>query len=319
MHSKLMPWDFYKVHPQLVSADFTGALTFFGLDPYLEVLYLKRMRSLFKEQQRPIGIIMGSEVTVDWVDENLVQVGLFSGNESYLILCADELSAAVVKKLTSSELSLDHKALILCSTKDKVMLEGLGKKIKAQMLRIESPPFWEQHKFLDYLCDEMSYPLPHKIQSYLLEALEPSAGPWLSAIQLLKLHRPEGGQSLRLELVKELIPADYLERFHLASLYGQKKPQFFSQLLELDLDFDQLREFFVFMQGHLLKMLDPSYALKKQRPTKYDRELMAQAKSWRAEQLRRSIHFFAECELLCKSRDELLKDKLRREYLRQIA
>lgn len=316
MHSKLMPWDFYKVHPQILSADFQGAATFYGLDPYIEVLYLKRLRQMFKDNQRELNILMGSELSVDWVEENLVQVGLFSGAQSYLVLCAEEMSSAVVKKLSSAECQLDQRALVLCSTKDKQMLENLGKKLKAQMFRIEAPPFWENHKFLDYLCDELSYPLPHKIQAYLLEALEPSAGALLSALQLLKLHRPEGGESLRLEFVKELVPSDFLERFRLASLYGQKKPQFFMELLNKDLDFSQLQEFFAFMQGHLLKMLDPSYALKKQRPSKYDRELIAQAKSWRADQLKRSIHYFAECELLCKSKDEALNDKLRREYLR---
>lgn len=316
---KLLPWDFYKVYPHLIAPDETGPVTFFGLDPYIETLYLKRLRALFKEHQRDLIVLMGSELTVDWVEENLIQVGLFSSTDSFLILCADEMSASVLKKLTSSELSLESKSVIFCSVKDKQMLESLGKKIKAKMFRIEPPPFWDNHKFLDYLCDEMDYPLAHKIQVYLLEALEPTAGPLLTAVQLLKLHRPDGAEKLRLEFVKELIPAVSLERFQLATLYGQRRPQFFPKLLDRDLSFDELREFFSFMQSHLLKMLDPSYALKKQRPSKYDRELMAHAKSWRADQLKRAVHFFAECELMCKSKDEGLKNKLRLEYLRQLA
>lgn len=318
MLSKLLPWDFYRIHPHILSADFEGVATFFGLDPYVEALYLKRLRGMLKSNHKDYQIVMGAEVSVDWVEENIIQVGLFSGLQSYIILSAEEMSAAVIKKLASSEYRLENRVLVLSSSKDKQMLESLGKKMKAQMYRIEPPPFWEHHKLLDYLCDECKYPIPMKVQNYLLEALEPNPGALLTAINLLKLHRPDGGETLKIDFVKELIPSEFLERFRLASLYGQKKPQFFKELLEKELAFAQLQEFFSFMQSHLLKMLDPSYMLKKQRPSKYDRELVAQAKGWRADQLKRSIHYFAECELLCKSKDESLFDKLRREYLRVI-
>ena len=103
----------------------------------------------------------------------------------------------------------------------------------------------------------------------------------------------------------------------MAEEFAQKKQTFFSELLRLELADKELIEFFRFMQGHLLKMLDTSYADKKNRLSKYDKALMAHSRLWKDSQLKRAIHHFSELELMAKRKDKTLQEKMRQNYLAQ--
>ena len=73
------------------------------------------------------------------------------------------------------------------------------------------------------------------------------------------------------------------------------------------------------MQGHLFKVLDPSYISKKSRSTKYDDQILNQSRSWDNDEVLKEIDFYTEVELLSKSRDENIKNVLRTYYLEKLA
>lgn len=314
MRSKLAPWEFVKVYPHLVNEEHTGILAFYSFDPYIEAFYLKRLRDFFRSKERELFIVLGSELTRNWAEENFGQVGLFSSQESYLVLCAEDMSEDVRKYLCESELSLDQRSLILSSWKSGEWIEKFSKKSKCDVLKIQAPAFWENEKLLEYISYEMDCPISFQIKNYLIEALGSEAGEYVEALKLLSLHMPKQGE-IELSTVRELIRPEHLDRFELAASFAQKKKGFFKKLLELELPEKELIEFFRFMQGHLLKMLDPSYADNKKRLTKYDKSLMAHAKLWKPDQLKKAIHHFSELELMAKRKERSLKEKMRQSYL----
>lgn len=316
MPSKWPVWELRKTRPDIVTAGHEGAVYFQAYDPYIEAFFTQRFREAFKRQDRELLVLLGSEISTDWVEENLFQVGLFSSHESYLILCVEELSEEVKKKMASAELSLTGRSLVLCSWKGGDPLDKMAKKMKAEVLKVQPPPFWEYDKLLDYLADEMSLPLSFPVKNYLLEALAPTCGEFLEAIKMIKLHADENGH-VDLAHVQELIRPGHLKRFELAESFAQKKKNFFDELLKLELEEKELIEFFRFMQGHLLKMLDTSYANKKSRLSKYDKALMAHSRLWKPDQLKRAIHHFSELELMAKRKEKALKEKMRQNYLAQ--
>lgn len=316
MPSKWPVWELRKTRPDIVSSAHEGALYFQAFDPYVEAFFTKRLRAAFRRNERELLILLGAEITSDWVEENLSQVGLFSSEESYLILCSEDLSEEVKKTIINAELDLKGRSLIFCSWKGSDSLEKMTKKMKAEALKVAPPPFWDYDKLLEYVADEMSYPLSYPVKNYLLEALAPSCSEFVEAVKTIKLHADENGH-IELEEVQELIRPGHLKRFELAESFAQKKKNFFDELLKLELEEKELIEFFRFMQGHLLKMLDTSYAYKKNRLSKYDKALMAHSKLWKSDQLKRAIHHFSELEMMAKRKEKALKEKMRQNYLAQ--
>lgn len=316
MPSKWPAWELRKARPDIVKTDQNGVVYFHAFDPYIEAFFTKRLRAAFRHSERELLILLGSELSSDWVEENLHQVGLFSSQESYLVLCAEEMSEEVKKTLSKAPLNLEQRALILCSWKGSESLDKLAKKIQADVVKVQSPPFWEYDKLLDYLADEMQMPLSFPIKSYLLEALAPTCDEFVEAIKMIKLHADEKGH-IELAAVQELVRPGHLKRFELAESFAQKKKSFFDELLKLELADKELIEFFRFMQGHLLKMLDTSYAEKKKRLSKYDKALMAHSRLWKPDQLKRAIHHFSELEMMAKKKEKTLKEKMRQNYLAQ--
>ena len=69
------------------------------------------------------------------------------------------------------------------------------------------------------------------------------------------------------------------------------------------------------MQGHLLKMADPSYISKKTRPSKYDKQIERQSLNWCKADLQQAMRLFGELQLDAKSKDPFLFQKLKNQYL----
>jgi hypothetical protein len=221
MPSKWPVWELRKTRPEIISTDHEGVLYFQASDPYIEAFFTQRLRQSLKNQNRELLILLGTEISSDWVEENLIQVGLFSSQESYLVLCAEDLTEDVKKMMTKSELSMNGRSLILCSWKGNESLDKMSKKMKAEVLKVQPPAFWEYDKLLDYLADEMQMPLSFPVKNYLQEALAPTCGEFVEAIKTIKLHADTDGH-IELAHVQELIRPGHLKRFELAEGFAQE-------------------------------------------------------------------------------------------------
>jgi hypothetical protein len=133
---------------------------------------------------------------------------------------------------------------------------------------------------------------------------------------LIKLNYPEA-QQIGLNEIKSLLTFEKLDQFNLASLLARKKNKdFYLKLMLLENDFEKMRGLFMFMQSHLIKMVDTSYLKQKTRLNQYDKDLQSTSKNWKTDELVKEIEKFNRWELLCKKKSTGLWNEIKQSYLR---
>ena len=80
-------------------------------------------------------------------------------------------------------------------------------------------------------------------------------------------------------------------------------------------DYEWLRALFSMMQGHLTKVLAPEELRQKAKLSKYDQSILVVSENWKRADILRYLKMFSELEILAKSSDQLLINKLRLETL----
>ena len=310
MHSKWRPWDFARNHSGVVG-DY-GVYAFFAYDPYIERLFLKKIPTE-RLAAGKFNVVMGAEITVEWLQNNFQTVSLFGNNESFLVLQSDELSTKVKTYLLENKLSLENRYLIFSASKDAKFLEQLAKKAEYHLLYVESPRHWEGDKLLSFLCHELKMVLPLEVQQYVLKSIPMEAGDYINTLKLTRLHFRD---QIDLRELQELIMPCKYDKFELASLFGsKKKAACILRLLRFGDDFKILEDFFNFISGHLFKLLDTTSLKKKSYLSKYDKELITFSKLWSEAEIKQEMRKLGEFQLCAKKRDVLLREKLRLYYL----
>ena len=316
MRSSFSPWDFIKSNPQVRPKSPEGIFAISSYDPYIEKIVIDRFsRSSFGEDLTPI---LGSDLTIEWIENNLLSLGLFGGGGSYLVLHAEGITSTVCDFMIEKSLAVQGGYLVLCFSKGGPLFETLSKKLPGEYIKINAPKFWEGRKLLDFLSGELRVRLPYNVSTYLLEAVNSEdCSELYHCLNLIKLHFDD--QNIDLERVKGIIATSKLDNFKFATLFGQKKfSSFWRELDSLDVTFDQLRIFFSFMEGHLYKMYDTSYAAKKGALSKYDQGIIALSKRWTTDELQFQIRQMAELEVMAKSKDVTLYQNIRLKYIQGI-
>lgn len=72
----------------------------------------------------------------------------------------------------------------------------------------------------------------------------------------------------------------------------------------------------MFMQGHLIKVMDPSYLAQKPRLTSYDKDIQSTSRLWKPNELLEAIAEFNHWEILSKRKESLLWSELKHAFLR---
>lgn len=317
MSSKWNPWDFFRSHSEVLprSEGNIWALSFF--DPFVEEIFKTRLRqSVHKE----IRLYLGSEIGADWWEGEWKTLDLFSSDCFYLIISAGDIpknTQAMILEDLKSQKSDDKSAkeICFCFSGTSTFFDQLAKLEAVNSHKIEAPKFWEWNKYLLFLAEQKNFPLNYETEQFLLDVLNPSGEDFSRALDQLKLTFGTPEKLTRSDLVK-LFQNEHVDFFKLASLYGSKQfSKFYEELLPFANDEELIRSLSSFLQSHLLKILDPSYTEAKNRLSKYDQEIVAHSKRWRARELMMSIRFFAGLEKLSKERSPLLGATLKQNYL----
>ncbi len=308
MSSSLFPWEFQQAYPNLLKKNEPGLYVFSCYDPYLERLFLSSIPASFLEGES-WKVLSGPELTVNWLDNNLATLDFFSTAQSYKVLMSEQMSAPVKEYLATKDIDWGERYFLLTFGKDDKYIDKLKK--KAKILKVKEPRFWEMGKLMKFLCEQTSVPLSYQIQNYLLEVVPNEPGPLLMALKKLALLAGDL-RSLTPKKVDEILGHERMDQFELARLWGEKKHKdLYKALLQHIHDRDGLMSFFRFLQGHIIKVCDPSYMQGKAKPSKYDRQIEVYARQWSQAQLRDELRFFGECEILAKSKSTDLTQQLR--------
>ncbi|WP_127714958.1 hypothetical protein [Halobacteriovorax sp. HLS] len=312
--SKWFPWDFLKSHPHTIDFNKKGFYAIQFCDEFVSHILMERLPSELTDSGNFFKV-SAADLTPDWFEEKFQTMSLFAQNESYLVIESQNLPAKTKTWLEENPLSLDDQFLIFSFPGTSKVYDSFAKKINGEFIKIEAPRFWENLLHLEFICAHFNLSLPMNVKNYLIQSLENTSYEFFQAASLLNLYFP-GGANIQLEYVQKLIRPNKLDHFSLASSFGSKnKSRFYKVLTASELDFDQLRSLFFFMQNHLFKLMDPSYCDGKSRLSKYDKEILSHSKAWSASELQKEMHIFGELELAAKSKSPLLKNRLRLEYL----
>jgi DNA polymerase III delta subunit len=254
-----------------------------------------------------------SEISVAWIEEEFQTLSLFGGGESFVIHQAQDMKSDVFEAIQSLELS--DRFLVLAFETENQTWKKLIKENRVPTLVIEAPRFWEINKLLDFVASYLRLPLSFESKNWILDSIENDLSSFYNTCTVLKLNYPES-REIKIDEVKSLFTLDRLDQFSMASSFARKKfDVFFDRLTQLEGDFEKMRQFFNFMQSHLIKMADTSYLGKKPRLTQYDKDLQGTAKLWSTDDLNREIRRFSSWEILSKKKDHSLWHELKKSYL----
>ncbi len=306
------PWEFYKVytHPFLGKGE--GLHLFSFPDSHLErVLFYRKYSS--HSTNRSFRLIHGQDLTVDWIEENWDGLDLFSNNDVFFVLLP-ELASDEVKKHLQNRASFS-KTIIMSFVEDREWFLEL-KKVASSATLVRAPKFWEGHQLLELLMLFYDLELNYEAEQFIIESLPLETGLLMAQLNLIKVHFPKEGQVLSQKDIESLVSRQKLDFFNLATHFGKKQlDQFYFKLVNFDGDFE---EFFRFIEGHLLKMYDPTYAQVKGRSSKYDKEIIDHARSWKKREILDHLLYFGDLVIRSKGQDASVLDSLRLRYLKSL-
>lgn len=305
MLSKWQSWDFIA---QLTAAEVVtanGLSVIYTADPYLEKIILEKVKRKFGP--RDWWVSFGGEVSSDWISTNFINLDLFSQTRPGIIINGELLPEKFFDAIT--QVNWQENFLLIMFSKETSRFSALAKNFSAHSLM--APRFWETHKLLELLCEQMRVPLSEQMKQYLLDGVENSSQAWVPILNLIRAQRPEGADGIA--LIKALVEPRKLDQFALARAFNQKNfSDFFSPLLALELDYEVLRAFFNFMENHILKLLDLSYLKGKVKLSQYDLAIKQSVNLWPAADLSQWCRQFAKWEIACKKQDPSLRFQLLR-------
>jgi DNA polymerase III delta subunit len=314
MLSKWQLWDFFQSYPKSSWPTLKGRVILQAFDPLAARLMRDHLLHGLNSESKPRQI-SGSDVTISWIEDQFLSLGLFGNAESWLINSPDDMSAAVKEKILEADLMLDGRSLGFLFHSDSAYLKKILKSQGLSHVQIEAPRFWESAKLVDFLTTFFQLPLRFEAKQYLLQAVENEFMPLFDAFRLIKLNFPES-RDVTLSNVQELIGVDRLDQFALATDMGKKSwKTFFERLLSIEPDFERWRGIFSFLQGHLIRIADPSYLGAKSRLSKYDQEIQTLARGWRPQEVTDMLTRLQDWEIACKSKDPYLHTQLRQALL----
>ena len=319
MLSKWQVWDFFQHHESVIEKGKYGVYGCYAFDPYIN----KLLKDSIDVTQFEGGLttLMAEDISIQWIEDNFLSLGLFGNSDSFLIQNAQNLSKECQKlldqKLSHNELILEGRYLILFFNEDNAFFKSFSKNDQVTSYKIEVPKFWDSNKLLDFLANKLRVRLSYQAKQIILEKVENTCKDFINILKPLQINY--GVNEVTPNMLESLLVPSKLDKFQLASLYSiKKKTQFFETILEVEANPDMLRELFYFMQGHLLKMYDPSNIYEKKDRTQYDKKILSYSQSWSKSEILQDVDIFRELEQECKIKKLNALTSIRKYYLRSL-
>ena len=320
MLSKWVPWDFFKHNPNIIDQNSRGLFGIEVFDSFLEKMVTFKLKS----NGQKFNVVVGSELTPDWLISKFQELDFFSFNQEiqtettnhWLVLNAEDIPNESKKLILAKAIDFSSHVLVLSFAKRNSFFDDLGKIDEYQCLKMEEYKFWDTPKYLSFLAEQMAMNIDSSVSQYILDSVPNTTQEFVQVLSKMRRFNQTWTNSQKQKgLLRELVSKTRVDQFALASKFSQRnKPFFYKSLIETELDFDSLKSLFNFMQGHLLKLYDPSYMYKKPRMTKYDKEVDAHSKLWKKADLLLAVKQFSDFEILAKQKSDLLLTEMRSEY-----
>jgi|GEM_PF-5170269 len=315
------PWEFYKTMSKPLMRTDLGPTFFIFPDPYVERILLWRKHNVSKLPV-DVSFLIGSEITPEFIEENFQSADLFSfaGSESrsFFIHLPELMNEQAAIRLSELKEWTSNVYISYSGPGDlKGSLKTLAKKLPTHTIR--APKFWEGPQLLDLVTSFFDLDLNFDSQRLLLDCLPLETGALYNQINILKTYFYGQKVVLSPEQIGPFLQNQKLDYFQMANLYGRRQfKAFYESLLSYAGEEKEWLDFFRFMEGHLIKLYDPSFIEKKPRPTKYDKEIQDHARLWQKNDLYYHVMKFSSWLIKAKRRDPMLINEIRLTYLNSI-
>lgn len=310
MLSKLLPWDFLPKYPATIDKNKPGIYAFLINDPYLERVLLDSM----PKKDIQFSLYSGVEITRDFIEEHFINLSFFSTTDNIQVINGENIKADALTFLVETEIDWSERFMVIFFTKTSKAFTEFAKNKKVNAFEVEEPRFWEGAKLWQFCQKARSVNLPSDVTKFVLDSLEHNFESFFWVIDVIKLNFPEG--KVNLDDLKNLVIKERWDFFELMDVFNENPKKFFSEILKKnDGDYDWLRTLFAMMQGHLTKVLAPEDLRQKAKLTKYDQSILVVSEKLPKSEVLKYLRFFSELEILAKSSDELLINKLRLEII----
>lgn len=275
-------------------------------DSFIERMFIDQLFECLRERDVERNILTGTEFTLEFIEERLETLGLFGQNTAFIVYLAESIPLENQKIFLEKlgELAQAPQVFFLFSKENKFFTQ-LGKKEDFFTIELSDHKFYEGAKALKFLADYKAIKLSPNVEKYILEHSEHSVSELSINLDLIKNFF--GSTEVKIDGLNELIQRTRTDFFTWINYFCEKKfTQLHSVLYEWRDDFEIMRSFFVFAQGHIYKMLTVSEWKDKKALNQYDRNLIGQASKWNERDLRKALEFFSEMEIESKKRNEFL-------------
>jgi len=310
MLSKFLPWDFLPKFPTTIDKSKPGIYAFLIDDPYLERILL----NLIPKKEFPFSLYSGVDISRDFIEEHFVNLSFFTSTDHIQVINSENIKADVLNFLVETDIDWSERFMLLFFTKSNKAFTDFAKNKKVMAFELEEPRFWEGAKLWQFCQKAKNVNLPPDVSRFILDSLEHNFESFIWVIDMIKLNFPEG--PINLEELKTIVTKERWDFFELMDVFNENPKRFFTEVLKKnDGDYDWLRALFAMMQGHLTKILAPDELRHKARLSKYDQSVLVVSEKISRSKVLEYLRFFSELEILAKSRDELLINKLRLEIL----
>lgn len=313
LKQKNYPWDLWEVvsdpHFKL-----PRCLILRTFDPFVEKIFLEK---ILCNNENTIVRKWAEDVSCEWIIQNCLTPDLFASAETYIIYNSQNLTSSVSEMLAEKNNHLEKKIILSFIKEDS--LTAPFKKLKESTdivkLEVASPAFWHGPEILDFLTKIHEMDLSPDAQDFFESSLSVDFSLYFSELQRLKLLY---GKSISLNQVMEGITASKVDHFRFANLLSQKNyKQFFIELQSFSHDHEIIFSIFSFLQGHFLKIMDPSYLKNKSKVNKYDKDILAGHKIWAINDLKKVFIFLNEIVRHCREESDFLYTYLNQQNLTQ--
>jgi hypothetical protein len=278
-------WEFYLAQQKITEKSFK----FICSDDAITQLIKKSHFSDYRTLQ-------GQELTVDWLEENFSNLSLFASSDKYFVTNFAKISTVSLDWLNQNEVLLNDQEIIFHI--DKSLNAKKLKAINPEII-IEPIKFWETSKLIGFYLDYKKLKYRFDVPSFIEQKIENTPTEIFNAINILSVMYP--GEEIDIEKIKSSLTLNFLDQFSLAELYNKKNLKAFFHTLSNDqIPNEDFLKFSYFMQGHVMKVIDPSYAKEKKKLSKYDRSIQDAHHLWKRDQLLRSLEMFSTLERKAK-------------------
>lgn len=252
-----------------------------------------------------------NEFTIDFVEQELLAGGgLFGTSGPYVVIDAQDIKVNALESFNHSRHLIEDSIIFI--TKGR-----LNKNFPKDMtsIAVTAPKPWHFGQYLDIFANYFGFKMNPQVKNFIEKSVQDNVADYFNTCHILSHHADANGQ-VSLDKARGLVKVRKLDFFEQTDLFNQQNlKRFYLNLLLIEDDFGLYMDFFRSFQGHISKIIDPSYLVAKKSLSKYDRGIQLASKKWGLEELIAIQQKVINFEVLAKSKDLWLRDQIRHEYL----